>query len=437
MLPTSNMRIYVLLYERIKIYNAAWKHQSLLPTMASQRTLVQHGHPASNKLVKQSKMTPFKSNATVFEILPGPDTEFEYVRETLCYIEPGYTANTIYTECDSLNHKIFNQEALKYSLNTLDPADMKFARKHSSPYDSLSMHTAGYCLLSRAPWKLIELNYLLDNIILCPQKKTFADICCAPGGFTDIIRQANSPHQMVSHMITLGDIGLNQAVLYKTPIFQTFITYGDVTQRATQAEYIYRTGEHSQDFAVADGGFDFTNIEHEQEYRCRLLYLSQCFLGLKVVKKGGFFICKMFNVYSKFSISLLYIISRCFKSFKIIKPNSSRPGNSEKYMCWETYSPNPEVLYILDALLRDETQTTEMMCEIVVVPLYFRAQILEALEKLTDAQIDTLEKFFVAKTIKVNDFAVDPILHPVEDLSKAIEKLVTKDGLMWLERIKN
>lgn len=59
--------------------------------------------------------------------------------------------------------------------------------------------------------------------------------------------------------------------------------------------------------------------------------MCQCFVGLSILRKNGIFICKFFDTYTNFSVSLLYLLYSCFQEVTLYKPTTSRPGNSEKY----------------------------------------------------------------------------------------------------------
>ena len=56
-------------------------------------------------------------------------------------------------------------------------------------------------------------------------------------------------------------------------------------------------------------------------------------LRARLIKStGGTFVLKMFDLFSKASIDILYILASFYKSVYIIKPNTSRIANSEKYV---------------------------------------------------------------------------------------------------------
>ena len=62
------------------------------------------------------------------------------------------------------------------------------------------------------------------------------------------------------------------------------------------------------------------------------LYLCQCLVALSIVRPGGHFVCKLFDVFTPFSAGLVYLMYRAFKLVCIHKPNTSRPANSERYI---------------------------------------------------------------------------------------------------------
>jgi len=46
---------------------------------------------------------------------------------------------------------------------------------------------------------------------------------------------------------------------------------------------------------------------------------------------GGHFVCKLFDVFTRFSVGLIYLMYRAFERVALFKPVTSRPANSERY----------------------------------------------------------------------------------------------------------
>jgi cap1 methyltransferase len=53
---------------------------------------------------------------------------------------------------------------------------------------------------------------------------------------------------------------------------------------------------------------------------------------LRVLSEGGHFICKLFDTYSYFSLSLIYVCCLVFENTYIVKPYRSRGVNSERFV---------------------------------------------------------------------------------------------------------
>ncbi len=47
---------------------------------------------------------------------------------------------------------------------------------------------------------------------------------------------------------------------------------------------------------------------------------------------GGHFVCKVFDMFTPYSVGLFYLLYRSFDKVCIFKPVTSRPANSERYM---------------------------------------------------------------------------------------------------------
>ena len=99
---------------------------------------------------------------------------------------------------------------------------------------------------------------------------------------------------------------------------------------------------------TADGGFDCTNDYNNQEkYSLPLIY-GEIFLALNVQSKNGVFICKIFDLFLKETIKLIYILILSYDKVYIHKPSISRISNSEKYLvCIGFKGYNKDIINIL------------------------------------------------------------------------------------------
>jgi hypothetical protein len=86
------------------------------------------------------------------------------------------------------------------------------------------------------------------------------------------------------------------------------------------------------DIITGDGGFDFSIDFNKQEQLAFRLILSQVAYAIGMQRYGGTFILKFFDTFMKPSVDILYILSAFYENIHIIKPQTSRYANSEKYV---------------------------------------------------------------------------------------------------------
>jgi hypothetical protein len=83
---------------------------------------------------------------------------------------------------------------------------------------------------------------------------------------------------------------------------------------------------------TADGGFDFSVDFNNQETMATQLILCEVFYALAMQKQGGTFILKIFDVFHKATVDILYLLCYYYNNVSITKPHTSRIANSEKYI---------------------------------------------------------------------------------------------------------
>lgn len=184
------------------------------------------------------------------------------------------------------------------------------------------------------------LDLVQDDDVLC-----FADICSGPGGFSEYLLWRRGWLSRGFGITLRGDNDFRLDEVAATLSALNFSTHygvggmdgdGDVYRDDNQQEFsryvLKNTDGRGVHVVMADGGFDVTGNEAMQEVLCSRLYLCQFLLALCLLRPGGHFVCKMFDVFTDFSAGLLFLISLAFDNTGFIKPNTSRPGNSERYL---------------------------------------------------------------------------------------------------------
>jgi hypothetical protein len=105
---------------------------------------------------------------------------------------------------------------------------------------------------------------------------------------------------------------------------------GDIYNPENILDFKQKVGQ--ADIVTADGGFDFSiDFNKQEELALRLIYCEMV-CALSVQKKGGLFVCKVFDLYTHMNIKFIYVLKCLYETVHIYKPSTSRPANSEKYI---------------------------------------------------------------------------------------------------------
>ncbi|KAG1683249.1 Cap-specific mRNA (nucleoside-2'-O-)-methyltransferase 1 [Nymphon striatum] len=172
----------------------------------------------------------------------------------------------------------------------------------------------------------------------------FADVCAGPGGFSEYVLWRKKWH-CKGFGFTLkeqNDFKLEEFYAGPAEMFEphyglngtegdgnVFIPENTIAFRKFVLESTEGKGVH---FVMADGGFSVEGQENIQEILSNQLYLCQFMFALSILRTDGHFVCKLFDIFTPFSVGLVYLMYRCFKHVSIHKPNTSRPANSERYI---------------------------------------------------------------------------------------------------------
>jgi 23S rRNA U2552 (ribose-2'-O)-methylase RlmE/FtsJ len=222
-------------------------------------------------------------------------------------------------------------------------------KRYTNPYEYI--HTqinfkkksiAKYKPLSRSYFKMIELIHVFELNFDSRPIKTF-HLAEGPGGFIEaLVELRNCQHDKYIGMTILDDKNdPNIPAWKKTETFlrqnkNVFIETGaDKTGNILSMEnYNYCREKYgsSMDLITGDGGFDFSLDFNSQEINIAKLLFGQIVYAVTMQKKGGTFILKIFDTFMQHSIDLLYILSSFYDKVYIVKPQTSRYANSEKYL---------------------------------------------------------------------------------------------------------
>lgn len=151
------------------------------------------------------------------------------------------------------------------------------------------------------------------------------------------------------------------------------------------------------DLITADGGFDFSIDFNKQEALALRLIMSEVMYALVMQKKGGTLALKMFDTFLKSSVDIIFLLTCFYKSVYIMKPNTSRSANSEKYIICKgfKYSDTSHLVSAFNSLLvimnnpKINDMTIASLLDIPI-PYRFRVAIEEVNAIIGSQQIDNI-----------------------------------------------
>jgi hypothetical protein len=97
-------------------------------------------------------------------------------------------------------------------------------------------------------------------------------------------------------------------------------------------EYVVTKYSSRMDFITGDGGFDFSTDFNSQEIYIGKLLFAQVAYAVCMQKYRGKFVLKIFDCFMQHTVDILYILSAFYEKVYIMKPNTSRYANSERYI---------------------------------------------------------------------------------------------------------
>lgn len=232
----------------------------------------------------------------------------------------------------------------KNKINNINLDDWYKIRKYTNKYEypNISINP-----ISRAYFKLWEIIIDLDLNI----NSESLHLAEAPGGFIEAtINYKNNKYSDIKKCYTISrineDDNKKKIRIYHKNIVNNInvkILKGiDNTGDITKLENILYIKKQLQDkqikFITADGGFsengDFNNKE-QLHYK---LFLSEILIALLVLKEEGTFVLKIYDIFTKLTADMIYILHSLFNEVYIMKPYTSRPTNSEKYIVCKNYN---------------------------------------------------------------------------------------------------
>jgi tRNA (cytidine32/guanosine34-2'-O)-methyltransferase len=212
---------------------------------------------------------------------------------------------------------------------------------------------------ARSVYKLKEIHYNYN--ILSPTSSKFVDLCAAPGSWTQMLRiltKSNKNAKIVS-------VDIQHIV----PIEGVTIIKGDITRQDTIEKILSNFNDEKVDVVIFDGAPDVTGLIDVDMYMQVELIIFALVIVMKLLKKGGIFVAKMFKVGAVDDVKEiirdnLYAVKSDFYYEKVkilfdnvfyFKPYSSRASSHETYLICENFDiEDEEILKVIEQSTMEE-----------------------------------------------------------------------------------
>ena len=208
--------------------------------------------------------------------------------------------------------------------------------------------------LSRSFYKMVEMvnNFHLFKDLTDESINTF-HLAEGPGGFIEATQYLRKNDDDTYYGMTLMDDDPNVPGWKKSNHFlethpnvkiERGITGTGDLMEVDNLKYCNDKYKNTMNIITADGGFDFSIDFNQQEILATNLLLAQVSFAISMQKVGGHFILKIFDIFTKTTCDIMYLLSSLYKQVYIVKPNTSRLANSEKYIVCKGFKNYPEKL---------------------------------------------------------------------------------------------
>ena len=261
---------------------------------------------------------------------------------------------------DKDDEQLTISKSLKFYLNDMKKniddiiIDWDNYKKFTNPYEyihsiisaKLKFSISKIKPLSRSFYKMIEIYYTFSLNEISQNSLTCFHLAEGPGGFIEALIYLRKNSNDIFYGMTLISDDTNIPSWKKSKNFlqkhpNIFIENGadNTGNLMNKQNLIYCLNKYQKtiDIITGDGGFDFSiNFNKQEEHSTNLVFAQICY-ALAMQKFNGIFILKVFDLFTYASLDLIYLLSLCYEKVYILKPNTSRLANSEKYIICKNF----------------------------------------------------------------------------------------------------
>jgi 23S rRNA U2552 (ribose-2'-O)-methylase RlmE/FtsJ len=330
-----------------------------------------------------------------------------------------FTNNVANNEHNETSSPVYLSKSLHKYLNNSKKLiddnykDWDIMKRYTNPYEFIhtSLPFANYSVaketpVSRAFYKLIEIYKHFNILSNYSSLKSF-HLAEGPGGFIEATAyMRRNPCDTYYGITLINDEDHNIPgwkksehlfKKYKNIVIENGATNTGNLYSVANYKYMAEMYKNSMNIITGDGGFDFSGDFNKQENNAFRLLFTQVAYAIVMQKYNGVFILKIFDIFLKSTSQLIYLLNCFYKKVYIVKPNTSRHANSEKYLVCKyfkfsdtssIYNRFHDVLHVLDTIDFDKYEITSILN--VELNTYYISKLNEINTIFTQQQIDNI-----------------------------------------------
>lgn len=298
-------------------------------------------------------------------------------------------------------------------------------KKYTNPYEFIHTNIpyinysiSKYKPISRAFFKLIEIYNVFNITDRWTQPINTFHLAEGPGGFIEATAKLRNNEEDNYYGMTLLNKKDNSIPGWKKSekFLKTYknvhLEYGKTEDgdlyNEKNFEYCINKYKNSMEIITGDGGFDFSVDFNNQELSAVKLIFIQAAYAIALQKYNGSFILKIYDMFLKSTVDIIYLLSIFYKSVYITKPKTSRCANSEKYIVCSNFKYKDtkfilKKLYNIIKVLNNLDLNVYKINSILNIPLnlYIKNQLEEVNAIFVQQQIENINN--TIKLIYTND----------------------------------
>ncbi len=267
-----------------------------------------------------------------------------------------------------INQKLFGEiNIIKSNIDDIETSKWKLIRTIETEYEFIGNNRyhnipqlKNRRCISRAYYKLWEILCKYEkDFKLFEQRKTpmrFAGLAEAPGGFIQCLVDYRQNKKDDLTGISLRDCKENKIDWKSNWLMENKnikLIFGD--EKKGHDGNLYNPDiinyycnyykNKKANLVTSDGGFLLREMEenHKGQYHNQL-FLCETLIALRILKKGGHFIMKNYDICNKGMLDILTILNKVFKKVDVMKPVTSREMNNENYIVCINYKKDNNII---------------------------------------------------------------------------------------------